>query len=275
MRVWWIKANRKKVYMPVINYKVENRIAYVTLNRPEAMNAFSPAMYQQFNEALTNFKKDENAWVCIIHAIGEKAFSAGVDITTIPLDIQNSSPQELTDILSQYTIDIEGEYYCDKPIIAALHGYCIGEGLSIALSCDLRIAEETTVFCLPEAKMGIPTVNAAIHGANKIGVSNILELLLLGEKRYAAWAYRTGMVNKVVPEGKALEAAIKWAEQINRLSPLAVRATKKVAVQSRYQSFQAAETTIGPTKRNIMQTDDAKEAILAFLEKRNPVFKGR
>lgn len=260
--------------MSVIQYQVKDRIAIITLNRPEAMNTFTPTMYREFNEAMATFKKDENAWVCVIHANGEKAFSAGVDITTIPMDLEKQSPQEQADILNQFSIDLEGEYYCDKPIIAALHGYCIGEGLSIALACDLRIAEETCIFSLPEAKMGLPTVNAAIHGATKIGVSNILELLLLGEKRDAAWAYRTGMVNKVVPAGKALEAALEWANQINSLSPLAVRITKEVAVRSRYRTFGECEEVVTPRKKTLMATKDAKEAIQAFLEKRKPVFRG-
>lgn len=261
--------------MPVINYKVENRIAIITLNRPEAMNTFTPEMYQAFNEAMENFRKDDAAWVCVIHANGEKAFSAGVDITTIPMDMETQTPQEQAEILSRYNIDLEGEYYCNKPIIAALHGYCIGEGLSIALGCDLRIAEETCVFSLPEAKMGIPAVNAAIHGANKMGVSNVLELLLLGEKRDAAWAYRTGMVNKVVPTGKALEAALEWANKINESSPLAVRITKEVAVRSRYQTFTEGEAMATPKKKAILSSNDAKEAIQAFLEKRKPIFTGK
>jgi len=260
--------------MSSIEYRVQNRIAIVTLNRPEAMNTFTPTMYREFNEAMATFKKDEAAWVCIIHANGAKAFSAGVDITTLPLDMENSTPQEQDDILSQYSIDLEGEYYCDKPIIAALHGYCIGEGLSIALACDLRIAEETCIFSLPEAKMGIPTVNAAIHGANKIGVSNILELLLLGEKRDADWAYRTGLINKVVPTGKALDAAIEWANQINSLSPLAVRITKEVAVRSRYRTFKEGEVAATPKKKALLASQDSKEAIKAFLEKRPPNFTG-
>lgn len=115
--------------MPIINYKVENRVAIITLNRPDAMNTFTPAMYHAFNEAMANFRKDKNAWVCVIHANGDKAFSAGVDITTIPIDMENQTLQEQAAILNQFSIDLEGEYYCDKPIIAALHGYCIGEGL--------------------------------------------------------------------------------------------------------------------------------------------------
>ena len=260
--------------MPIIKYAVKNRIAIVTLNRPEAMNTFTPDMYREFNKAMAAFRKDADAWVCVIHAEGEKAFSAGVDITTIPMGIEHKTPEEQAAILNQFSIDLEGEYYCDKPIIAALHGYCVGEGLSIALGCDLRIAEETCLFSLPEAKMGIPAVNAAIHGANKMGVSNVLELLLLGEQRDAAWAYRTGMVNKVVPKGKALEAAMEWANKINQSSPLAVRITKEVAVRSRYRTFQEGEAAATPKKNALLSTDDSKEAIRAFLEKRRPVFKG-
>lgn len=259
----------------MVNYKVQGRIGIVTLNRPESMNAFNLDMYRSFNEALRRFRENEEVWVCVIHANGEKAFSAGVDINALPTDLENASAAEKAAILEQFSIELEEEYFCDKPIIAAIHGYCIGEGLSMALGCDLRIADTTAKFCLPEAKIGIPTVNAAMHGASKIGISNILELLLLGEQRDADWAYRTGLVNKVVPAGKALEAALEWAEKIASLSPLAIQITKEVAVRSRYRTFDEGVAIADPKKDAVLNSSDYKEAVQAFLEKRKPIFTGR
>ncbi len=260
--------------MPVILYEVKNRIATVMLNRPDKMNTFDTEMYRAFNLAMNRFKEDSNAWVCVIHAAGDKAFSAGVDIAEVSRALTTDLNVPVNERLNRFLLEIENDGFCSKPIIAAIHGYCIGEGLSLALGCDLRIAASDAIFSLPEAKVGIPTINAAFHGTNKIGASNILELILLGEKRDAEWAYRTGLINKVVPEGRALEEAMKWAEKIAALSPAAIRISKNVVRESRHRSFDEICQNADAEKLQLLEGNDVKEAIKAFFEKRNPLFTG-
>ena len=257
--------------MPAVTYSLKNHISVITLNRPEAMNTFNFDMYNELNAALAKFRDDNNAWVAILTAAGEKAFSAGVDLEIARVALMSDNVDEAT---RKFSVDLQGEYYCDKPIIAAIQGHCIGEGLSTVLGCDLRIASDNASFALPEAKIGVPTVNAAIHGASIIGVSNILELLLLGEPRDADWAYQTGLVNLVVPYAELFSTAMSWAEKIATLSPQANYITKEAAKRSQSRTFEEAQS-IGAARRSIyLLTNDAREGPTAFLEKRKPQFTG-
>ncbi|MFV8783856.1 enoyl-CoA hydratase/isomerase family protein [Microbulbifer sp. SA54] len=257
--------------MSVVTYELKEHVALITLNRPEAMNTFNPDMYREFNAATARFRDDKDAWVAVIAAAGERAFSAGVDIKALD---QFANESDLDAAKEVFDVELEGEYFCDKPIIAAIQGYCVGEGLSMALGCDLRICTENAQFLLPESKLGIPTINAAMHGARIMGVSNALELLLLGEARDAAWAYRTGLVNLVVAEDKLLETAMEWAQKIASLSPLANRITKEMAVLGQTRGFNE-NAAIGAAKRDqLMRSHDVQEGRRAFMEKRAAKFIG-
>ncbi len=258
--------------MAVVSYELEEHVAVITLNRPEQMNTFNPAMYREFNACMNRFRDDDEAWVALIAANGDKAFSAGVDIKALDVEISAASKEQLPTLLSEFSIDLQNEYFCDKPILAAIQGFCIGEGLSMALGCDLRIAGESASFSLPESRIGIPTVNASIHGARIIGPSNILELLLLGEPRDAQWAYRTGLVNRIVPDTEVLAAGKEWAQKIAALSPLANCITKEAAVRSRYRSFSEVVDIAGPRRDALFTSHDFSEGRRAFIEKRKPKF---
>lgn len=258
--------------MAVVTYQLEDHVALITLNRPEAMNTFNPAMYREFNAATARFRDDDEAWVAVIAAAGDRAFSAGVDLKA--LDAAAGEAEDPSALAETFDVELEGEYFCDKPILAAIRGYCIGEGLSMALGCDLRIAGEGARFALPEGRVGLPTINAAMHGARLMGVAHALELLLLGEQRDAGWAYRTGLVNRVVPDDRVLEEAMAWARKIASLSPLANRITKEMAVRGQARGF-AESAAMGARRRDeLLKSHDAAEGRRAFLEKREPRFIG-
>ncbi|KGJ87862.1 enoyl-CoA hydratase/isomerase family protein [Thalassotalea sp. ND16A] len=258
--------------MTVVNYELKGNVAVITLNRPDAMNTFNPDMYREFNAATTRFRDEDSAWVAVICAAGDKAFSAGVDIKAISK--ATSQSENIEELAAAFDIELECEYFCDKPIIAAIHGFCIGEGLSMALGCDLRIASRSASFALPESKIGIPTINAAMHGARIMGASNALEMLLMGEQRDSAWAYRTGLINKVVDDDQLMNIAMEWAQKIASLSPLANRITKEMTVKSSSRSFDE-NAAIGVQKRKkILVSQDFKEGQRAFIEKRTPKFIG-
>jgi len=258
--------------MVVVSYELEEHVAIITLNRPEHMNTFNPAMYREFNSCMSRFREDDKAWVALIAANGDRAFSAGVDIKSLDAEISTASEEQLPALLSEFSIDLQDEYFCDKPIIAAIQGFCIGEGLSLALGCDLRIAGEGASFALPESKIGIPTVNASIHGARIIGPSNILELLLMGEPRDAQWAYRTGLINRVVPDADVFSAGRDWADKVAALSPMANWIAKEAAVRSRYRSFGETVEIAAARRDALFTSHDFREGRRAFIEKRKPNF---
>ena len=258
--------------MSLVEYSCKQRVAKIAINRPDAMNAFSPDLYAAFNRAMAKFRDDNQAWVAVITSTCEKAFSVGVDIKA--LNKVMAQGLDLTAIEKMYTIDLETEYFCDKPIIVAINGYCVGEGLSLALGADIRIAGESSSFCLPEAKIGVPTVNAAIHAYRLMGKSSALELLLLGEHKSAQWAELKGLVNKVVPDEEVESTAMAWALKIVALSPLANRATKEVTIKSGSMSFAELNELGAKLKHKVLASKDAVEGRRAFIEKRAPVFVG-
>ncbi|WP_206486281.1 enoyl-CoA hydratase-related protein [Thalassotalea sp. G2M2-11] len=258
--------------MSLVEYTCKDNIATITLNRPDAMNAFNPDMYLAFNAATNRFKNDNNAWVAVITSSSEKAFSAGVDVKA--LDAAMSTTTDIKALEAIYTIDLEEEYFCDKPIIAAINGYCVGEGLSLVLGADIRICGKNASFCLPEAKVGLPTLNAAIHGTRLIGSAYMLELLLTGEHKDANWAAKTGLVNCMVNDDDVYDTALAWAEKIAALSPLAIQATKSAAVKSHFMSFADICAEMAIKRKTILNSKDAIEGRQAFIEKRKPKFIG-
>ncbi|MEP4486018.1 MAG: enoyl-CoA hydratase/isomerase family protein [Halioglobus sp.] len=259
--------------MSTVTYELKSHIAIVTLNRPDKMNTFNPDMYREFNAAMARFRDEKEAWVAVIAAAGDRAFSAGVDIKALDQAF-DSADGDVNTITNTFDIELQGEYFTDKPIIAAIQGYCVGEGLSTALACDLRIAAENASFMLPEGKIGVPTVNASIHGANLMGSAKALELLLLGESRDAAWALQSGLVNLVVPAHELLDTAMAWAEKIASISPVANRITKEVVVRSRSRSFDEVVAVAGAKRDAMANGHDAQEGRRAFIEKRKPNFIG-
>jgi len=259
--------------MSVVIYELENHVALITLNRPEALNTFNPAMYSEFNAATERFRQDKDAWVAVIAGAGDKAFSAGLDIKTLD-NAFNESGGNLDSVNEVFDVELQGEYFSDKPIIAAIQGFCIGEGLSTALACDLRIATESAIFALPESKIGVPTINASIHGARIMGTANALELLLMGEQRDAKWAYRTGLVNLVVAEDELLDIALDWARKIAGVAPLANRVTKEAVVRSQYRTFTEVVEIARHRREEMANGPDGLEGRRAFIEKRKPRFIG-
>ena len=258
--------------MSAVTYSLEEHVATITLNRPDAMNTFNRDMYREFNAATARFRDDDDAWVALITSAGDKAFSAGVDIKDLHSAMQDDSGR--ADATQHFDIELPGEYFCDKPIIAAIGGYCIGEGLVVAIACDMRICGRNASFCLPESKVGVPTVNGSVLGARLIGTSNILELILTGEHRDAEWALRTGLVNEVVDDDRVLDVAREWAGKIAALSPLANRISKNIAANAWRRTFDESLEIGAERRTRMLDSYDFQEGRRAFIEKRKPNFKG-
>jgi len=231
------------------DYEKADHIVTITLNRPQVLNAFNRDMHRELNESLVRFRDDKDARVAIVTGAGERAFSSGQDLKELETIL--AEPEPLPDLWESYFgNDLASGLELWKPVIAAIRGYCIGEGLCLALACDFRVAGESATFSFPEVELGMPTIVGAIRAAELLGLGHALELLLLGEKRGAEWAYRTGLVNLVGPDDEVASKARAWAERLAGLEPNAVRATKEMARRSRAMSLPDA-VRMGEAMRRI------------------------
>jgi len=223
-----------------VEYRTEGAIAHIHINRPDVLNAFNREVYKGVNDAIKRFNDDESLRVAILSTAG-RSFSAGVDLRDIKAAMAEAGVDNPMPLASHFSLDHEAQAFCEKPIIVAIQGQCYGNGMTLSMACDLRVAAENSTFCLPEVKIGIASVDGTLRCVKNAGLGNALELLLLGEPRSAQWAQRAGLVNDVVPEEQVLSRATEWAEAIASMDPKAIYATRKVAYAAQYQSFE--ETT--------------------------------
>jgi E-phenylitaconyl-CoA hydratase len=261
-----------------VRYEPAGRIAMITLDRPEALNTFDRAMHIELHDAWCAFRDDPELYVAIVTGAGDKAFSAGADVRTWGQRQDSSRPhphgpgRHIWE--TRFDFDLQGGLEVWKPTIAAVNGYCIGEGLTLALACDLRIASDRAFFQFPEVQIGVPTIAGAIRAPRVVGLGAALELLLVGDRVDATRAYDMGLVNRVVPHDQLMSEATRWAERLARNAPQAMAATKEMAVRSQAISFTDALRMGEAFRRLAGSTEDSREGVRAFREKREPDYKG-
>ncbi len=251
-----------------LEYEKRERIALITINRPEAMNSLTREMLVGLDAAFEDFQNDPDLWVAILTAAGDRAFCAGMDLKeALPL-ITSGDQMGYEDHTKRQLSDVF------KPVIAAVNGICVAGGLELLQGTDLRIAAEHATFGLGEVRWGIiPTGGSHIRLPRQIPWAVAMELLLTGEPIDAQRAYGIGLVNRVVPHAELLPEAMKLAEKICRNGPLAVRTAKEIAVRALgLEPGFVLEKALGA---RVMESEDAREGPRAFTEKRAPQFKGR
>jgi enoyl-CoA hydratase len=249
-------------------FEKRDRTAIFTINRPEARNAFTAEMLAAMGAGFEEFSADDDLWVAILTASGDKAFSSGMDLKeAIPL-LQAGDELGYEDHTKRPFSDVF------KPIIAAVNGDCIAGGLEFMQGTDLRIAVEHATFGLGEVRWGlIPTGGSHVRLPRQIPWAVAMELLLTGRPISAQRAYEVGLINKVVAADRLMEEALALAETICKNGPLAVRTAKEIAVRSLgLESSFVLEKALGA---RVMSSEDAREGPLAFAEKRPPKFRGR
>lgn len=249
--------------------EIRGRVGLVQLNRPQAMNAFNIAMLREVFDALEAFDRDETVGAMVVTG-NEKAFAAGADIK----EMTDASPiQMMTEGRVEVWDRIRG---IRKPVIAAVSGWALGGGCEFALSCDMIVASESAKFGLPEITLGvIPGAGGTQRLARLLGKHLAMEMVINDRKLSAAEALQFGLVNRVAPVEGYLEAAIAFAEEIASRAPLAVRMAKD-AVNAAFET--TLTEGLKAEKRNfyvLFSTEDQKEGMKAFVEKRAPNWKGR
>ena len=253
-------------------FSVEDGIAVVTLNRPEAMNAIDPETSAELISAFQRIKQDREIRVAIITGAGERAFCAGADLKkTMP---PAESFAELTFSGAPRTHWVE-EIETDKPLICAVNGQALGGGLEMALACDIRIAADHAKFGLTEVRIGsIPGAGGTQRLPRIVGLSNAMLMLMTGEPIDAQEALRIGLISKMVPKEQLLEAAMAIAHKIAANAPLAVCAVKSLAKRGMDIPLKAGIYEERLTWGTLRDTKDRIEGRLAFQQKRKPVYRG-
>lgn len=253
-------------------YEKKDRLAYFTVNRPEALNSLDPETLQEFHDALLDFRDNPELWVGIVTGAGNRAFSAGADLTrTIPLmmDPARTPPW-------RSPANIMRGLHVWKPLIAAINGMALGGGLELALACDLRIASEKAIFGNPEVRWSIiPGWGATQRLPRVIPLAKAAEIILMAQNIDAQEAYRIGLVNKVVPPDQLMTTAKEWADKICELGPLGVRAAKEAMIRGMSLTLEEGLRLEEMLFDSLRFTEDGQEGMKAFAEKRKPGFKGR
>jgi len=250
-------------------YERRGKIAYITLNRPDARNAFDPETFQEFSRALVDFRDDDNLEVGIITGAGDKAFAAGADIKTIiPWLAEHPLYWEKTPTI------MRGMDLC-KPLIAAVNGLALGGGLEVALACDIRIASENATFGIPEVTLGlIPGWGGTQRLPRSVPWTIAAQMLFTGKPINAQEAYRIGLVSKVVPFPELMAAAEEIANDILKAGPLAVKAAKTAMYRGMNMSLEEGLKVEADLEVPLYASEDLAEGRKAFMEKRKPQFKG-
>lgn len=245
-------------------------VLVVTINRPEVMNALHAPANRELAGVFDDFAADADLWVAVITGAGDRAFSAGND-----LKYQAAGGADRNQPAAGFG-GLTARWDLTKPVIAAVNGVAMGGGFEIALACDLIVAAENAVFALPEVRVGLAALaGGLLRLPRTIGTKRAMGMILTGRRVGASEGYDLGFVNEVVPEGQALEAAMRWAALIQEASPMSVRASKQVVYQGlEHAGVEAATAATYPAVGEMARSQDFIEGPKAFAEKRPPRWTG-
>ena len=245
------------------------RVGLVTLNRPEARNALNNKLLYELMDAFEAFDKDEAVGALVVTG-SEKAFAAGADIK----EMANRSMTEMRegDPVAVYSRIMN----IRKPVVAAVSGWALGGGCELALSCDMIVASESARFGQPEITIGvIPGAGGTQRLTRTVGKALAMEMILNNRTLSAQEAFQLGLVNRVVPTERCLDEALKLADEIAVQAPLAVLAAKKLINQAYELTLNEGLHQERQEFYNLFATEDQKEGMKAFIEKRKPLWKGK
>ena len=248
-----------------IEYKKEGPVAIFTINNPEVMNALTPDQLAAWTDTLLDFRDDRDLRVAIITGAGDKAFCAGLNL---------SSSEEEIDFFPRNTLVRGLQLY--KPLIAAINGYAFGGGLEIALACDIRIAAEQAQLGLTEVTLGIiPGWGGTQRLPRIVPLGVAAQMMMMGKRVSAREALEIRLVHEIVPPGDLMKTARTYAERFCELAPLAVMGAKEVMLKGIDMSLEQGLELESLIDAKLIASKDFLEGRTAFAEKRKPDFKGK
>lgn len=249
-----------------------NGLGIVTLYRPERLNAWTPTMGKELVEAFRDLDREPSVRVVILHGAG-RAFCSGADLEFFRRQLGNSDPQPSVARSEEFPLLM---WRFSKPVIAALHGYALGVGATMALLCDMRIASQETKIGFLFARMGVMAEYGSTYVLPRlVGIARASEMLFTGKMYSAEKCAEWGLVNQVVPTDQALKAALELAREISQCAPLSLRFTRQAIYEGLNSSFAAQLRLESFALNYLYSTADHAEAVQAFSEKRPPQFVGK
>jgi E-phenylitaconyl-CoA hydratase len=253
-------------------YEVKDKIARITINRPEAMNAMDAEVYARLSEAWVDVRDNPDVWVAIVTGAGDRAFTAGADLKSmIP-----RTREKADFFLTQKNMILNRGLDVWKPVIAAINGYCLAGGMTLLFATDVRIAAAHATFEISEVKRAILPGNGGTQRAlRQLPYAIAMEMLLLGRRLTAEEALAYGLINRVVPMKDLMPTAEEYAGKLCENGPLALRAIKELAIRSQSVPLEHGLRLEESFQEFLRTTEDAKEGPRSFAEKRKPDYKAR
>jgi crotonobetainyl-CoA hydratase/dehydration protein DpgD len=259
-----------------VRYEKKDRVARVTLDRPEVLNAMDQRMHEELALVWDDIEADDDIRVAVLTGAGDRSFSVGQDLRErARLDREGAPPTTFGSRGQPGWPRLTDRFDLSKPVLARVNGYALGGGFELALACDLIVASDQAVFALPEATLGlVPGAGGAFRLARQLPLKTAMGYLLTGRRMSAAEALRFGLVNEVVPAGALDEAVAAWTDALLRSAPLAVRSLKEAVSRSLDMPLEEAFTASYTWEEKRRRSEDAVEGPRAFAQGREPVWRG-
>jgi enoyl-CoA hydratase/carnithine racemase len=255
---------------PVLVKERRGAVQVLRLNRPEARNALNPELLTAIGLAMLDAEKDPEVRAVVLTGTGDRAFCAGMDLRGFAEG--GSGGSRNPDAMRGFVRFTSGEI--GVPIVGAANATAVAGGFELLLGCDVVVASEAALFGVPEVKRGLFAAGGGVFISTRIPLAVALELTLTGDSIDAGRALSLGLINQIVPPAEVLGAALALAERIARNGPLALRATKQM-VWTAATDLERAKVLAAEWQPKVFGSEDAKEGATAFIEKRDPVWKGR
>ena len=257
-----------------ITYERQDHVAKIGLNRPAARNAMNTKMLQEFALAITRFENDEQARCAVIFAHG-KAFTLGLELDDVAQSMRSGQGLLPEGAVDPWEAGNGANRMRSKPLVVAVHGFCFTLGIELLLACDVRLAAPSTRFAQVEVQRGImPFGGATFRFVQSAGWGHAMRYMLTGDDFGAEEALRMGLVQEIVEKDRLLQRAEEIAIRISEQAPLAVQATLASARKAQVEGIAACKQDLLPITLRLMDTEDAKEGVQSFLEKRKANYKG-